>query len=91
MLRGSSFPIIQRQVPRVYAAFLREDTSVWTTGYIVMQYTDAPDCGERDHQVTRVVQTLISVKGPSSVRSASGLGPERNGLPRRSAAVTCCC
>ena len=73
------------QVPRVYAAFLREDTSVWTTGYIVMRYIDAPDCGERDHQlVTRVVQTLISVKGPSSVRSASGLGPERNGLPRRS-------
>ncbi|KAI0273092.1 hypothetical protein BGY98DRAFT_128607 [Russula aff. rugulosa BPL654] len=73
------------QVPRVYAAFLREDTSVWTTGYIVMQYIDAPDCGERDHQLVRVVQTLISVKGPSSVRSASGLGPERNGLPRRSA------
>ncbi|KAI0273089.1 hypothetical protein BGY98DRAFT_1178924 [Russula aff. rugulosa BPL654] len=37
------------RVPQVYAAFLREDTSVCTTGYIVMQYIDAPDCGERDH------------------------------------------
>ncbi|KAI0274191.1 hypothetical protein BGY98DRAFT_936048 [Russula aff. rugulosa BPL654] len=41
---------LQTNVPRVYAAFLREDTSVWTIGYIVMQYIDAPDCGERDHQ-----------------------------------------
>jgi hypothetical protein len=32
-----------------------------------MQYIDAPECGEEDHQlVIRAVQTLISVKGPSS-------------------------
>jgi hypothetical protein len=63
------------RVPQVYAAFLREDTSVCTTGYIVMQYIDAPDCGERDHlMVAKAVQTLISVKCPSSTPRPVGGG-----------------
>ena len=63
------------RVPRVYAAFSR-DTSACAIGYIVMQYIDAPDCGERDHQlVARAVQTLISVKGPSSAPGPVGGGP----------------
>jgi len=45
----------------------RHLTSDWNNGYIVMQYINAPDCGEGDHQlVARAVQTLISVKGLSS-------------------------
>jgi hypothetical protein len=32
-----------------------------------MQYIDAPDCGEGDHQlVATAVPTLIGLKGPSS-------------------------
>ena len=62
------------RVPRVYAAFER-DTPVCVIGYIVMQYIDAPDCGEGDYQlVSRAVQTLISVKGPSSVPGPVGGG-----------------
>jgi hypothetical protein len=56
------------RVPRVYAAFSRDTSkSNWAIGYIVMQYIDAPDCGEGDHQlVATAVPTLIGLKGPSS-------------------------
>jgi hypothetical protein len=63
------------RVPRVYAAFSR-DTSNSAIGYIVMQYIDAPGCGEGDHQlVARAVQTLIGVEGPSSAPGPVGGGP----------------
>jgi hypothetical protein len=40
-----------------------------------MQYIDAPDCGEGDHQlVAMAVQTLIIVKGPSSAPGPVGGG-----------------
>jgi hypothetical protein len=62
------------RVPRVYAAFSR-DGSYWPIGYIIMQYIDTPDCGERDYQlVARAVQTLIGVKGPSSSPGPVGGG-----------------
>jgi hypothetical protein len=67
------------RVPRVYAAFSRDTSDSgcrWAIGYIVMQYIDAPDCGEGDHQlVARAVQTLISIKGPSSAPGPVGGGP----------------
>ena len=44
--------------------------------YIVMEYIDAPDCGERDHQlVAGAVQTLIDIKGPSSATGPVSGGP----------------
>ena len=54
-------------VPRVHTAF-SIDNPFCTVGYIVMQYIDALDSGEGDHQlVVKAVQTLISKKGSSSV------------------------
>ncbi|KAI0277196.1 hypothetical protein BGY98DRAFT_1177311 [Russula aff. rugulosa BPL654] len=53
------------RVPRVYAAFER-DTPVCVIGYIVMQYIDAPDCGEGDYQLV--------ARGPSSVPGPVGGG-----------------
>jgi hypothetical protein len=49
------------RVPRVYTAFW-SDESGFRTGYIVMEYIDAPDCDEGDEQlVAGAVQTLISI------------------------------
>ena len=64
------------RVPRVYVAFSRETSDPnWAIGYIVMQYIDAPDCGEGDHQpVATAVQTLIGIKGPSSAPGPIGGG-----------------
>jgi hypothetical protein len=61
-------------VPRVYTAFGR-DIRVCVIGYIVMEYIDAPDCGNKDYKlVARAVQTLIKVKSPSSAPGPVGGG-----------------
>ncbi|KIO16673.1 hypothetical protein M407DRAFT_246939 [Tulasnella calospora MUT 4182] len=62
------------QVPRVYMAFSSDDLD-YPTGYIVMEYIDAPDCDERDYElVAKAVQTLISVPGLSSAPGPVGGG-----------------
>ncbi|KAN0114171.1 hypothetical protein V8E52_006969 [Russula decolorans] len=69
MLRGFSLPIQQPACGSHGFTRLSRDTSKsnWAIGYIVMQYIDAPDCGEGDHQlVATAVPTLIGLKGPSS-------------------------
>jgi hypothetical protein len=38
------------RVPRVYAAFSRTGPD-WDIGYIIMEYIDAPDCGEEDYKL----------------------------------------
>lgn len=67
------------RVPRVYQAFWTERVEFhigFKTGYIVMEYIDAPDCDEGDFQlVAEAVQSLISVKGPSSAPGPVGGGP----------------
>lgn len=64
------------RVLRVHAFF--STTSIeWTIGYIVMEYIEAPDCTEEDEDVKLVaqaVQTLISIRGPSSAPGPVGGG-----------------
>ncbi|KAG8955869.1 hypothetical protein FRC04_006316 [Tulasnella sp. 424] len=63
------------RVPRVYDAFSMAYPD-WPIGYIVMEYIDAPDCTNRDVKlVAQAVQTLISVRGPSSAPGPVGGGP----------------
>ncbi|KDQ11103.1 hypothetical protein BOTBODRAFT_114818 [Botryobasidium botryosum FD-172 SS1] len=62
------------RVPRVHACFTTTTTS-WSIGYIVMEYVDAPDCTLEDFRlVAQAVQTLISVRGPSSAPGHVGGG-----------------
>jgi hypothetical protein len=62
------------RVPRVYDAF-SVATKYWPIGYIVMEYIDAPDCTRKNAKlVARAVQTLISVRGPSSAPGHVGGG-----------------
>jgi len=63
------------RVPRVYDAFSLP-TTAWIIRFIVMEYIDAPDCTEKDVKcVAQAVQTLISIRGPSSVPGHIGGGP----------------
>jgi hypothetical protein len=63
------------RIPQVYDAF-SITTSEWLIGYIVMEYIDALDCTKRDVKlVVLAVQTLISVRGPSSAPGPVGGGP----------------
>ncbi|KAF8961430.1 hypothetical protein BDZ97DRAFT_1829241 [Flammula alnicola] len=63
------------RVPRVYDAF-SVTTPDWPVGFIVMEYINAPDCTKKDVKlVAQVVQTLISVRGPSSAPGHVGGGP----------------
>jgi hypothetical protein len=58
------------RVPRVYAAFSRDTSDSgcrWAIGYIVMQYIDAPDCGEGE--TTSWLQGLCSRSLASKVRA----------------------
>jgi hypothetical protein len=62
------------RVPRVYAFFSTSSVE-WTFGYIVMEYIDAPDCTDEDvGLVAQAVQTLISIRGPSSAPGPVGGG-----------------
>jgi hypothetical protein len=59
------------RVPRVYDFFSRVIPE-YTMGYIVMEYIDAPDCTETNvGLVAHAVQTLISLKAPSSAPDRS--------------------
>ena len=54
------------RVPRVFHAFTR-NTSAWSIGYIAMQFIDGADCDSDDVEiVAKAVQTLISLRAPSS-------------------------
>jgi hypothetical protein len=62
------------RVPRVYQ-FFETEGPLSGTGYIVMEYIEAEDCGKKDHKlVAKAVQTLISVKGPNSTPGPVGGG-----------------
>ncbi|KAE9385291.1 hypothetical protein BT96DRAFT_601418 [Gymnopus androsaceus JB14] len=66
------------RVPRVYDAFSVPSsiTLSWPMGIIVMEYIDAPDCTEKHVKlVAQAVQTLISIRGPSSAPGHIGEGP----------------
>ncbi|KIM36327.1 hypothetical protein M413DRAFT_31747 [Hebeloma cylindrosporum] len=68
------------RVPRLYAFFSSTPTTDrvydWVIGHIVMEYFDAPDCTEEDvNPVAEAVQTLISIRGPSSAPGHIGGGP----------------
>jgi len=65
------------RVPRVYAAFSRTGPDWdWDIGYIIMEYIDAPDCGEEDYKLAaKAVQKLISIKGPNAAPGPVGGGP----------------
>jgi hypothetical protein len=63
------------RVPRVYDAFTIM-IGGWPFRYIVMEYIDAPDCTRKDVKlVAQAVQTLISVRGPTSEPGHIGGGP----------------
>jgi hypothetical protein len=63
------------RVPRVYAAFSRTGPD-WDIGYIIMEYIDAPDCGEEDYKLAaKAVRKLISIKGPTAAPGPVGEGP----------------
>ena len=67
------------RIPHVYQAFSTDDDILFDAesnlGYIVMEYIDAPDCEEGDFQlVAEAVQSLIAVRGPSSVPGPVGGG-----------------
>src|SRR6266540_3641330 len=62
------------RVPRVYNAF-SSPGAYFPIGYIVMEYIDAPDCTMKDFKlVAQAVQTLISIRGPSSAPGPVGGG-----------------
>ena len=53
-------------IPWIYNAF-SSPSAYFPIGYIVMEYIDAPDCTIKDFKlVAQAVQTLISIRGPSS-------------------------
>ncbi|KAG8737682.1 hypothetical protein FRC10_007936 [Ceratobasidium sp. 414] len=63
------------RVPLVYNAF-STSTRACPIGFIVMEYIDAPDCTEQDVKlVAQAVQTLISIRGPTSVPGHVDGGP----------------
>jgi hypothetical protein len=63
------------RVLRVYAAFSRTGPD-WDIGYIIMEYIDAPDCGEDEYKLAaKAVQKLISIKGPTAAPGPGGGGP----------------
>jgi hypothetical protein len=67
--------VVDVRVPRVYAAFPTRKRSLWDFGYIIMEYIDAPDCGEEDYRLAaKAVQKLISIKGPNDVPGPIGGG-----------------
>ncbi|KAJ7293904.1 hypothetical protein C8J57DRAFT_1041333 [Mycena rebaudengoi] len=62
------------RVPRVYDYFSMPSRYL-NNGYIVMEYIDAPDCTKKDVKlIARAVQTLIGVRGPSSIPGHVGGG-----------------
>ena len=71
----SAMPETTVRAPRVHA-FFSTITPNWMMGYIVMEYIDAPDSTFEDvNLVAKAVQTLISIRGPSSVPGHIGGGP----------------
>lgn len=82
----NAIPEANVRAPRVYAYFMASHYCskthfTWTTGYIVMEYIDAPNCIFEDYEmVAQAVQTLISVRGPSSAPGHVGGGRVAHGF-----------
>ncbi|KAG8975208.1 hypothetical protein FRB90_009581, partial [Tulasnella sp. 427] len=71
----SAKPETALRAPRVYDTF-SIDTRTRPVGYIIMEYIDAPHCTNKDVDlVAQAVQTLISIKGPTSAPGPIGGGP----------------